>query len=107
MEGGEYTHIMIILTMLVPLCSAWPSCSTTLSASNVLYANAMEAIGVNYAMQSYHALKSAHGRRVPYTHVRTNSDYTHGPLNQVRAWRGTACITTCMAAEVSCPYRSG
>ncbi|KAJ9507064.1 hypothetical protein QJQ45_004663 [Haematococcus lacustris] len=55
----------------------------TWSAADVLAVSAMEGIGVAEALLKYHQL--AHTRRkIPYTHVRTLSNWLHPPVQQVR-----------------------
>ncbi|KAL6760862.1 hypothetical protein V8C86DRAFT_2546614 [Haematococcus lacustris] len=55
----------------------------TWSAADVLAVSAMEGIGVAEALLKYHQL--AHTRRkIPYTHVRTLSNWLHPPVHQVR-----------------------
>lgn len=53
---------------------------TTYTAANVVYANAMEGIGFLQALEAYNKFAS---KKVPYSIMRGNSDYTHQPIMQV------------------------
>ncbi|KAG2500711.1 hypothetical protein HYH03_001476 [Edaphochlamys debaryana] len=54
---------------------------TRLSSEDVIAVSAMEGVGVAEALEKYHRLDST-PRRIPYTNVRTLSNWIHHPVSQ-------------------------